>query len=115
MSRSVQIPIAIIGMCCHHAGILRPSRHLPLPFSGFSENNRLCAETDTTKRNMKTDAFFRVSSTLTLDHGQGLETVEKIKVLEGSGDSSHMMLPYRARFTFIRKLMIESGRGMVLE
>lgn len=73
------------GDCCHHAGVLRPSRHLPLPFSEFSEDISFCAETDVMKSSTKTDAFFRVAPTLTSDHGQALETVEKIKVLEGSG------------------------------
>lgn len=72
------------GDCCHHAGVLRPSQYLPLP-SSESEDSSLCAEMDSTKSNAKTDAFFRVSPALTSNHSQALETVEKIKVLEGSG------------------------------
>lgn len=74
------------GDCCHHVGVLRPSRYLQLPFSEGSEDSSLCAEMESTQGSAKTDAFFRVSPALTLNHGQAVETVEKIKALEGSGE-----------------------------
>lgn len=73
------------GDCCHHPGVLRPSKHLPLPLSEASQDSNLYAEADTKNDDTRTDAFFRVAPTLTSDHSKALETVEKIKELEGYG------------------------------
>ncbi|KAF7586585.1 hypothetical protein BBP40_008642 [Aspergillus hancockii] len=82
------------GDSCHHPGVLRPTRYLPLPpkvrrpVSIPASHTSECRDGKIPDRgrlsHYSCDSFFTVSPVLASDHARALETVEKIKELDAS-------------------------------